>query len=71
MGATPEEPVLFIKPETALCDIRQPLAPPIEFSSVHHALNWPAHLRIRKPSAEKPLPVARWISRWRCIFIAK
>ncbi|EHC52155.1 Fumarylacetoacetate hydrolase family protein, partial [Salmonella enterica subsp. enterica serovar Hvittingfoss str. A4-620] len=24
-SATPEEPVLFIKPETALCDIRQPL----------------------------------------------
>lgn len=23
-SATPEEPVLFIKPETALCDIRQP-----------------------------------------------
>jgi hypothetical protein len=27
-SATPEEPVLFIKPETALCDIRQPLVLP-------------------------------------------
>lgn len=25
-SAVPEEPVLFIKPETALCDLRQPLA---------------------------------------------
>jgi 2-keto-4-pentenoate hydratase/2-oxohepta-3-ene-1,7-dioic acid hydratase in catechol pathway len=35
-SATPEEPVLFIKPETALCDIRQPLALPQDFGSVHH-----------------------------------
>ncbi len=29
MGSvTPEEPVLFIKPETALCDLRQPLVLP-------------------------------------------
>ncbi len=27
-SATPEEPVLFIKPETALCDLRQPLVLP-------------------------------------------
>jgi 2-keto-4-pentenoate hydratase/2-oxohepta-3-ene-1,7-dioic acid hydratase in catechol pathway len=30
------EPVLFIKPETALCDIRQPIAIPRDFGSVHH-----------------------------------
>lgn len=30
------EPVLFIKPETALCDIRQPVVIPKEFGSVHH-----------------------------------
>ena len=32
----PEEPVLFIKPETALCGLRQPLAIPSDFGSVHH-----------------------------------
>jgi 2-keto-4-pentenoate hydratase/2-oxohepta-3-ene-1,7-dioic acid hydratase in catechol pathway len=35
-SATPEEPVLFIKPETALCDIRQPLVLPQGLGSVHH-----------------------------------
>lgn len=35
-SATPEEPVLFIKPETALCDLRQPLALPEGLGSVHH-----------------------------------
>ena len=30
------EPVLFIKPETALCDLRQPLSIPGDFGSVHH-----------------------------------
>lgn len=35
-SATPEEPVLFIKPETALCDLRQPLALPQGLGSVHH-----------------------------------
>ena len=33
-SATPEEPVLFIKPETALCDIRQPLVLPEGLGSV-------------------------------------
>ncbi|SQA83318.1 hydrolase [Citrobacter freundii] len=32
----PEEPVLFIKPETALCDLRQPLVIPSDMGSVHH-----------------------------------
>jgi 2-keto-4-pentenoate hydratase/2-oxohepta-3-ene-1,7-dioic acid hydratase in catechol pathway len=37
MGSVaPPEPVLFIKPETALCDIHQPLAIPKDFGSVHH-----------------------------------
>lgn len=37
MGSqTPDEPVLFIKPETALCDIRQPLALPQGLGDVHH-----------------------------------
>lgn len=35
-SAVPEELVLFIKPETALCDLRQPLAIPSDFGSVHH-----------------------------------
>ncbi|MFZ3387792.1 fumarylacetoacetate hydrolase family protein [Buttiauxella gaviniae] len=35
-SATPEEPVLFIKPESALCDIRQPLVLPHGLGSVHH-----------------------------------
>ena len=35
-SATPDEPVLFIKPETALCDLRQPLALPQGLGEVHH-----------------------------------
>ena len=35
-SATPEEPVLFIKPETALCDLRQPLILPQGLGPVHH-----------------------------------
>lgn len=35
-SATPDEPVLFIKPESALCDICQPLALPQGLGSVHH-----------------------------------
>lgn len=39
MGSkTPQEPVLFIKPETALCDIQQPLVLPEGFGEVHHEL---------------------------------
>lgn len=37
MGSvTPTEPVLFIKPETALCDIKQPLSIPANLGAVHH-----------------------------------
>ncbi|AVF34233.1 fumarylacetoacetate hydrolase family protein [Rahnella sikkimica] len=32
------EPVVFIKPETALCDIRQPLAIPKDLGAVHHEI---------------------------------
>lgn len=35
-SATPQEPVLFIKPETAICDLRQPLVLPQGLGSVHH-----------------------------------
>ncbi|MBN1085656.1 fumarylacetoacetate hydrolase family protein [Erwinia aphidicola] len=35
-SATPTEPVLFIKPETALCDMRQPLSIPQGLAAVHH-----------------------------------
>jgi 2-keto-4-pentenoate hydratase/2-oxohepta-3-ene-1,7-dioic acid hydratase in catechol pathway len=35
-SATPVEPVLFIKPETALCDIRQPIVIPDDQGEVHH-----------------------------------
>lgn len=39
MGSTASvEPVLFIKPETALCDIRQPVSIPKDFGSVHHEI---------------------------------
>lgn len=37
MGSiTPEEPVVFIKPETALCDLRQPLHLLAGFGEIHH-----------------------------------
>lgn len=37
MGSiTPEEPVVFIKPETALCDLRQPLHLLTGFGEIHH-----------------------------------
>ncbi|MTC51454.1 fumarylacetoacetate hydrolase family protein [Providencia alcalifaciens] len=35
-SALPEEPVLFIKPETALCDVNQPIVIPKDLGSVHH-----------------------------------
>ncbi|MFT4465891.1 MAG: fumarylacetoacetate hydrolase family protein [Sodalis sp. (in: enterobacteria)] len=35
-SATPSEAVLFIKSETALCDIRQPIAIPTDRGEVHH-----------------------------------
>ncbi|MEM6159098.1 fumarylacetoacetate hydrolase family protein [Erwinia sp. P6884] len=35
-SATPTEPVLFIKPETAICDIRQPISIPKDLGAVHH-----------------------------------
>ncbi|PWC11471.1 fumarylacetoacetate hydrolase family protein [Brenneria roseae subsp. americana] len=35
-SATPTEPVLFIKPETSLCDLRQPVAIPKNLGTVHH-----------------------------------
>lgn len=37
-SATPAEPVLFIKPETAICDLRQPLSIPQGFGAVHHEI---------------------------------
>lgn len=39
-SAIPEEPVVFIKPETALCDLRQPISIPQgeKFGSVHHEI---------------------------------
>lgn len=37
-SATPTEPVLFIKPETAICDLRQPLSIPQGFGAVHHEI---------------------------------
>lgn len=33
-----EEPVIFIKPETALCDIKQPISIPKDFGAVHHEI---------------------------------
>jgi 2-keto-4-pentenoate hydratase/2-oxohepta-3-ene-1,7-dioic acid hydratase in catechol pathway len=35
-GTVSVEPVLFIKPETALCDIHQPVSVPKDFGAVHH-----------------------------------
>ncbi|MFP1724991.1 fumarylacetoacetate hydrolase family protein [Lonsdalea quercina] len=37
-SATFPEPVLFIKPETAICDLRQPLAIPGDLGAVHHEI---------------------------------
>lgn len=34
----PTEPLLFIKPETAICDLRQPLSIPQGFGAVHHEI---------------------------------
>lgn len=39
MGSLPaDEPVLFIKPETALCDLRQPLVLPEGLGAIHHEI---------------------------------
>jgi len=39
MGSvTPSEPVLFIKPESALCDIHQPIVIPTGLGEVHHEI---------------------------------
>lgn len=35
-GEVPEEPMLFIKPETALCNISRPIALPDGFGEVHY-----------------------------------
>ncbi|HEI8864787.1 TPA: fumarylacetoacetate hydrolase family protein [Serratia odorifera] len=35
-SAKSAEPVIFIKPETALCDMRQPVAIPKDLGAVHH-----------------------------------
>lgn len=35
-GEKSVEPLVFIKPETALCDILQPIAIPKDFGAVHH-----------------------------------
>lgn len=35
-SATPSESVLFIKPETELCDIHQPIVIPTDRGEVHH-----------------------------------
>lgn len=37
-GILPEEPVLFMKPETALCDLRQPISLPHGAGLVHHEI---------------------------------
>lgn len=37
-SAQAEEPILFIKPETALCDISQPILIPKEQGRVHHEI---------------------------------
>ncbi|NMP26715.1 fumarylacetoacetate hydrolase family protein [Rahnella sp. SAP-1] len=37
-SARAAEPLLFIKPETALCDLHQPIAIPTEFGVVHHEI---------------------------------
>jgi len=35
-SATPSEPVVFIKPESAICELRQPLSLPADKGEVHH-----------------------------------
>ncbi len=37
-SAHPDEPVIFIKPETALCDINQPIVIPKNLGEVHHEI---------------------------------
>lgn len=37
-GKRHKEPVIFIKPETALCDINQPILLPKGLGTVHHEI---------------------------------
>lgn len=37
-GEKASEPVVFLKPETALCDLLQPIAIPKDFGAVHHEI---------------------------------
>ncbi|STM39429.1 putative hydrolase [Escherichia coli] len=67
-SAVPEEPVLFIKPETALCDLRQPLAIPSDFGSVHHEVELAVLIGADTASGygracpQSQLPVMAWRS---------
>ncbi len=64
-SATPEEPVLFIKPKPRF-DIRQPLALPQGLGSVHHEVELAVLIgaTLRQPPkracAKSYLPVTAW-----------
>lgn len=52
-GIAPSQPLLFIKPETALCDINQPVAIPDGFGSVHHEVELAVLIGLPLKNAEE------------------
>lgn len=59
MGSiTPEEPVVFIKPETALCDLRQPLSLLSGLGEIHHEVELAVLIgsTLQQASEEQVLP---------------
>lgn len=51
-NATPEQPILFIKPSTALCDVNQPLTIPTVLGECHNELE--LALLIQQPMSAVP-----------------
>ncbi|GKX54794.1 isomerase/hydrolase [Leminorella grimontii] len=52
-GNAPVQPLLFIKPETALCDISQPVAIPDGLGSVHHEVELAVLIGLPLKNAEE------------------
>nr|MBA2816883.1 Ureidoglycolate lyase [Candidatus Pantoea persica] len=54
-SATPTEPLVFLKPETAICDLRQPLSLPAAFGEVHHEVELAVLISATLKQANKDL----------------
>lgn len=52
-GIAPQQPLLFIKPETSLCDISQPVAIPDGLGSVHHEVELAVLIGLPLKNAEE------------------